>query len=459
MNKISDITRQDIIDIIKDGFVEKYNEPIYDRDTGEYISEKKFYMPFWGRLDEIAFFTRIYNLEAMPSYDRRHHNALEDISCHLHFGDYEDYWFLKDERFKLLPTDGDEPLLNFICAMIHPAVRLEQAPWREYVDKFNKLLQADGYELYAAEQISGRDIYKAREYIPSNDIPLLPDNLFSERYKELIQYGEGKQEDNISGHVDNISKKHLCEVMCQFAEPMLIQRNRYDNWTDITDALSEAIADLNRYMGRPVVDIRAAAFAPSSQDELLTLFFTPFIFDIIEFQYEELSVSEREAFQDAINASLKKDNVPFHLSERGLIELKADAEVLSPEIIKLIDSVREPGIHDLLKEAIEKHMQPAVQSHRDAVEKIWDALERLKTFYTDVDKKRSVSKIVSDMADGVPGFTELFDVEFETLTKVGNNYRIRHHETSKIDITDPRHYDYFFNRCLSLIALAVQYLK
>ena len=56
MNNITDITRQDIQDIIKDGFVEAYDEPVYDGETGEYVTESKVYMPFFGRLDEIGFF-------------------------------------------------------------------------------------------------------------------------------------------------------------------------------------------------------------------------------------------------------------------------------------------------------------------------------------------------------------------------------------------------------------------
>ena len=104
-------------------------------------------------------------------------------------------------------------------------------------------------------------------------------------------------------------------------------------------------------------------------------------------------------------------------------------------------------------------MQPTVNAHRDAVEKIWDALERLKTYYTTMDKRASASKIVCDMADGDQNYIALFNAEFKALTDIGNDYRIRHHETNKIDITDPRHYDYFFNRCLSLIALAIQYLQ
>jgi hypothetical protein len=53
----------------------------------------------------------------------------------------------------------------------------------------------------------------------------------------------------------------------------------------------------------------------------------------------------------------------------------------------------------------------------------------------------------------------LFEEEFRVLTNIGNRFCIRHHETNKINITDIRHCDYFFNRCLSLIALALQYLK
>ena len=73
-------------------------------------------------------------------------------------------------------------------------------------------------------------------------------------------------------------------------------------------------------------------------------------------------------------------------------------------------------------------------------------------------EKDSADKIINDMADGKQPYITLFTDEFFALTKIGNDYRIRHHEMNKIDITNQRHYDYFFNRCLSLIALALQYL-
>ena len=70
-----------------------------------------------------------------------------------------------------------------------------------------------------------------------------------------------------------------------------------------------------------------------------------------------------------------------------------------------------------------------------------------------------VPLMISNMAAGQPAYIELFTAEFKVLTKIGNEYRIRHHETDKIEIMDLRFYDYFFNRCLSLLALAIQYLQ
>ena len=462
MRKITEVTRRDLFDIIQDGFDKEIDtltyDPIYERQIPS-SETVHYYMPYSGRFSEIDFLDRLYHLDDMPSTDRRFSNAKGDIHCHtVSFNDWPKGWFLGDDRFELKDGFDDEPLLKFLCEMLHPSVREEDSPWREYLNKFNDLLRQDGYEVYSSYRISGRDVYRAREY-QKETMPLLPGSLFSERYKELISFGNGEAIDNISGNVGYNAKKHLCKVMFEFAEPMRIQRNRYDSWIDNTNALTEAINHLNEHMEIPVIDLRAADFSPCPKEELLASFFTPFVFDVIEYQFEELSNGEKAPFQAAINDSLRKDNLSFRLSDSGLIELQADHEVLSPEIIANVDLIAEPGIRDLLKEAIEKHMQPTVQAHRDAVEKIWDALERLKTYYTTMDKRASASKIVADMADGNQSYAELFNAEFKALTDIGNDYRIRHHETNKNDITDPRYYDYFFNRCLSLIALAIQYLQ
>ncbi|MGN1381624.1 MAG: AbiJ-NTD4 domain-containing protein [Eubacterium sp.] len=456
MNKITEITRRDILDIIMKGFA-KDPDPL-DMILGNGQDVNIVFMPFYGRLDEVEFLSRIYDLKKMKVYDSRFNNALDEITCHLRNGDLEDCWFFKDERFHLMKTDDDEPLLRLVCEMLHPAVRLENSPWKDYLNRFNKLLRADGYELFVSNKISGREVYDFREYLEV-DGPLLPNNLFTERYKNLIHYGDGKAIDNISGNVNYLSKYDLGKIMLKFDEPEEVRRDRYNNWVDNTTALDEAISHFNDYINKPLIDLSLEHSQSMTANEILAKCFTPFIFDVIEFQFEELSNTEKEPFGDEINNSFQKNNLPFRLSDRGLIEFQVEPEVLSPEIRKLIDDVPEAGVRDLLNEAIEKHMLPNPQAHYDAVEKIWDALERLKTYYVDLDKKNSVNKIINQMSGGDPTYEELIDKEFKTLTNIGNKFCIRHHETNKIEISDPRYCDYFFNRCLSLIALAIQYLE
>lgn len=164
-------------------------------------------------------------------------------------------------------------------------------------------------------------------------------------------------------------------------------------------------------------------------------------------------------FRSDINGIFQKTGLLYTLTENMTVERVIENSILSPEVETAIESVKEHGLKDLLNEAVTLFKQPNPAMRNDAVEKIWDALERLKTYYTALDKKASTTKIIIDMSDGQKAFEQLFEAEFFTLTKIGNDFRIRHHETNKIDINDILHYDYFFNRCLSLVAAAIQYLK
>jgi hypothetical protein len=164
-------------------------------------------------------------------------------------------------------------------------------------------------------------------------------------------------------------------------------------------------------------------------------------------------------YQNEINEIFEESGLLYTLTSEKIIERIVENSPLTSEIEKSISAVKEKGTRELLAEAVMLHKQPYPESQRDAVEKIWDALERLKTYYTTLDKKNSAAKIVNDMAHGQAKFADLFNAEFKALTDIGNSFRIRHHETDKIDITDTKYYDYFFNRCLSLIALAIQYLQ
>ena len=76
------------------------------------------------------------------------------------------------------------------------------------------------------------------------------------------------------------------------------------------------------------------------------------------------------------------------------------------------------------------------------MEKIWDALERIKTVLGNpgMSKKESVSELINRMSNGNKTYFDLFNSEFKALTDIGNSFRIRHHEIEKIDISDELYY-------------------
>lgn len=164
-------------------------------------------------------------------------------------------------------------------------------------------------------------------------------------------------------------------------------------------------------------------------------------------------------FKNEINSIFQKTGLLYKLNDDLQVERLVENTPLTPAVESAIAAVREAGARELIQEALLLHRSPRPADIRDATEKLWDAFERLKTYYTALSKRDSANKIINDMAAGQAPYVTLFENEFKTLTEIGNGYRIRHHETDKVEITDVRYYDYFFNRCFSLIAIAIQYLQ
>ncbi|WP_242967860.1 AbiJ-related protein [Tepidibacter mesophilus] len=190
MNKITDITRRDIFDIIRSGFNGTYEEQNLNDYEQEYIEEVpcEYKMCYHGRLREVDFLSRIYDLKSMPSTDSRFKDAEGDIWQHtVNNDDWDTYWVFSDSRFKL-STGSDEPLLKFLCEMFNPFVRSEDQPWREFLKIINELLNPDGYELYEMSHISGRAVYGWRETV-TNAIVIQEHN--SAVSYELKPIGEG----------------------------------------------------------------------------------------------------------------------------------------------------------------------------------------------------------------------------------------------------------------------------
>ena len=112
-----------------------------------------------GRLDEVDFLRRIYDLEAMPSSDGRFPTASGDIYKHrIMNDDWDADWVFNDPHFNIM-RGTDEAFLRFIAETVHPIVRPDPTGVSELVAAFNEQLEVDGWHLTQIRQLSGRPVY------------------------------------------------------------------------------------------------------------------------------------------------------------------------------------------------------------------------------------------------------------------------------------------------------------
>jgi hypothetical protein len=116
-----------------------------------------------GRLDDVEFLSRIYDLEKLPSHDIRYSDAAGDIWQHcINNEDWDENWVFSDKRFGLM--DGTaENFLRFLCETVHPVVRPQREEAIKIVSYYNDQLRAAGWEIIEQESITGRPRFTFRQ--------------------------------------------------------------------------------------------------------------------------------------------------------------------------------------------------------------------------------------------------------------------------------------------------------
>lgn len=426
VNRISEITKHDILDLFKNGI-----------DIPDFWDRKKVTYNYFGRLEELEFLKRLYDLKNMASLDSRFPDAEVDIWQHtVNNDDYPCCWVFEDVRFQLI-NGSDEMYLKFICEIFHPTVRFEKGYWKEFLKEINRLLQNDAYELYPSAKISNRDVYGWRIYQPEENKMFIP---YSQRNAKAIK-----------------DKKFVLSITRSARNQIYQLLERYnDTYREINEtgwqydiSTSEEVFNDMRQFYIPMCynDQRQYLETASLQD--FVNHSSPYcVLDAIEF-FEKYSRSKD--FETQINAILKLNDISLKL-DNGKITSTLDVQIKNSTLAP----IQEAGLKELLQEATKYYDEG---NFKIAVAKLWDAFERLKTYYSPtLDKKNSINKIIMDMGGNKNPYVELFEKEFHELTAIGNNFRIRHHEITKTDIEDNRYYDYFYKRCLSLISVAIKYL-
>lgn len=427
MKQITEITRRDIFALF-----------LYGMDIEELWDNKHIHYGCYGKLSELDFLKRIYDLKALPSHDGRFDDAEGDIWQHtINNDDYENGWIFEDERLGLLNGE-DDVLLKFLCAVFHPAVRVENGYWKEFLEAVNGLLRAAGYELYPESKISGRDVFGWRKYNPEDNALFIP---YSQRYAKEIKTKQ------LKFSLPMKTRNQIYKLLEKYST--IYRESDETGWQyDITTGEC-VFRDISQFYKPKCFDTNGK-YVETSDMEQFILHNSPFyVFDAIE-MYEKYNSNGEFATQ--INALFKLNSITYKL-DQGRVESTLDISINQKDV----SEISEKGLKELINEADRYYREGNTQI---AVEKLWDAFERLKTYYSpSLDKAQSANKIIDDMSGSNTNFKSMYETEFRALTTIGNSFRIRHHETTKIDITDNRQYDYFYKRCLALVSVSILYLE
>lgn len=419
MANISSITRRDIFDLFK-----------YGMEKEDLWNNENICYSYYGRFEILDFLKRLYDLKEMNSKDSRFDNAEDEITMHTRNGDYFDCWLFNDERFQLYEGD-DTFLLNFLCEVFHPEVRDEKKDWKMFLDKINDLLREDGYELFVSNKLSGREVFDWRFYNKSNDM--------------FIPYSKRNNGNNLDIKLSNQSRYQLFMVMDKYNEDIYLTTETNFNYTQsIKELVYQDIVQFyqpKHYKGNSLVKINE--FNEFKQGT------SPFVvFDVIEsfsnhtFDYDN--------FEMEVNKIFKLNHIA--------VELK-NSRIYSSDLAILNETAKvdEMGLNQLVEVANNLYKE---HKYSLAVEKIWDAFERMKTYYSpELDKKKSANKIIDKLSNEDDTYKVLFKNEFDELTNFGNKHCIRHHEKSKIAIENDLQYKYFYLRCYALVSVVMDSLK
>lgn len=140
--------------------------------------------------------------------------------------------------------------------------------------------------------------------------------------------------------------------------------------------------------------------------------------------------------------------VPLLRDLRRLTELRQVPSVLTLAIGRLPLS-GDSTLDDLLHLACKRFRDPAPTARSDSIEKLWDGWERLKTL-AGGSKRESAEAMLDATADPGTPFRALLETEAVALTKIGNEFHIRHFEKDRIPL-HPAEVDYLFHRLFALI--------
>lgn len=161
-------------------------------------------------------------------------------------------------------------------------------------------------------------------------------------------------------------------------------------------------------------------------------------------------------FVEDVNRIFSRNGLAYELTESGTV--KRTIPVPIADMMKRTHfRTGDDHLDDLLETAIDRFLSPKPEARQDALEKLWDAFERLKTIEAGKDKRIQAGALIDRAISGdAPVFRVIVEEDFRALTDAGNKLRIRHSEIGKEPVGDGGEKDYLFSRMYSLLWLVLK---
>ncbi|MEJ6007754.1 hypothetical protein WG899_19570 [Paucibacter sp. AS339] len=162
----------------------------------------------------------------------------------------------------------------------------------------------------------------------------------------------------------------------------------------------------------------------------------------------------QEDFRATVNRLFARNGVAYEMLINGHF-VRVMPPVLGEALTRAAFDSGDRTLDNMLEECRTKFADPSPLVRREALERLWDAWERLKSLADPNDKKRSVKISLDAMASESPLRARL-EVEALELTSIGNSHLIRHSEVNQVPVIDTDQVDYLFHRLFAMIQLMLK---
>lgn len=206
---------------------------------------------------------------------------------------------------------------------------------------------------------------------------------------------------------------------------------------------------------------------PFAPDTLLIMDFIEFIYASVAkpipgkhhdfFSHHHLTFDQQsgqEEFRATINRIFSRNGVAFEMLSTGRI-VRVLPPVLGEELKRTVFRTGDRTLDNMLDECRAKFSDRNPLVRREALERLWDGWERLKSLADPGDKKRSI-KIILDATAAEPSLRARLEGEATELNSIGNSHLIRHSEVNQVPVIDVDQVDYLFHRLFAMIQLILR---